>query len=598
LFSNVVRIARYSLKSFTALLKNFGRRAYSIWQSQILSLPNRTLKNASRVSLPTWQQFKLLPRILTLQEKKLLVISILLIFSSSLILGWHWFDRNTNIVPASGGEYSEGIIGRPVTTHPLLAHKPAELDLATLTYRGLFKHDENGLLVNDLTSDWKLINNKKTYQITLRPDLYWSDGKNITSNDIVFTFESLRNETLQSPLAKIFQNITIKATDDKTVEITLTQPYSAFLKTLTFGIIPSHIWKDIAPKDWRNSKYNIEAVGSGPFRFQSFTETRQGKISSYNLEPNPFSHTVKPYLNKLTLRFYDDTDAGLEALKQGVIDGLGGLSPTSINQLNNQETNILTLDLPQYTALFYNSNSTPVLQRREIRQALDQAINRKKIILNALSGHAEPLSSPFDFNPKDVATETNQLLTKSGWAKKDGILTNKDGTTLDITLTATNDPEQARVANNIAEEWRILGARVNIELISNSNLWQDILSNKKYQILLATEIIGADFDLYPFWHSSQSGQFGSNLAIFKNYEADQILESVHQIDNQTDKLKKYQRLLEIFSEELPASFLYKENYSYALAKDVKITTPKIIDQPNDRFINIEYWYRNTERKWK
>jgi len=563
-----------------------------------LSLPNRTFKNASRVSLPTWQQLKLLPRILTITEKKILSIFLLLIFFSSLLLSWHWFDRNTNIVPATGSEYSEGIVGRPETTQPLLAHKPAELDLVALTYRGLFKHDETGTLVTDLANDWKLSADKKTYQITLRPDLYWSDGKNITSNDIVFTFESLRNETLQSPLAKIFQNITIKNTNDKTIEITLAQPYSAFLKTLTFGIIPSHIWKNISLNDWRNSKYNIEAIGSGPFRFQSFTETRQGKISSYNLEPNPFSHTNKPYLNKITLRFYDDVNSGLEALKQGVIDGLGGITPSSINQLNSEKTNILTLNLPQYTALFYNINSTSILQKREIRQALDQSINRKKIILNTLDGHAEPLSNPFDLNEQNSGTKIEQLLTKTGWQKKDGLLVNKDDTILDITLTATNDPEQARVANSIADEWKALGAKVTIELISNANLWQDVLANKKYQILLATEVIGSDFDLYPFWHSSQAGQFGSNLAIFKNYEADQILELTHQTNDQADKAKKYQRLLEIFNEEIPASFLYQENYNYAIIKNVKSTTPKIIDQPSDRFINIENWYRNTERKWK
>ena len=491
----------------------------------------------------------------------------------------------------------------------MLAATDPDFDLARLTTKGLFANDGRGNVVPDLVEKWELSPDQKTYRLTLRPNLHWSDGVPLTTADVIFTFQSLQDKTLASPWAASFRDVTFKSQDERTLNLNLREPYAPFLGALTIGLIPEHIWRNLPPNRWLLAETNLKPVGTGPFRFKSLTTTNNGQLKSYTLEPNPYTHTNQPYLERIILRFYSDRTTALEALRQGAVDGLGGVGSADKEAASPKKFSVHELTLPHYTAIFYNPEKNPWLQEKAIRQGLSYAINRPELVRQALNGEAQPATGPFTFGELRARTaagaitfdptKTTQLFTSAGLTRQSNqgpYL--KDGRTLELTLTTTDADELTAVAETIKQQWESAGVKVNLEIVPVAKLQSGVITPRRYQALLTSEIVGLDPDLYPFWHSSQAAAPGLNLSQFKNPEADRLLAEARQDQNWQNRLAKYTRLQEILAAESPTTFLYSTTYAYLMDRGINGFVTTVIGQPSDRWAGVEQWYRQTERQWK
>jgi peptide/nickel transport system substrate-binding protein len=505
--------------------------------------------------------------------------------------------------PAFGDEYTEGVVGNPATSNPLLAQNGAELDLSRLTYRGLFQHDANGQLVPDLAQDWSLSPDHKTYLVNLKPSLQWSDGYPLNADDITFTFQTLQNSALKSPLRQSFAGVTIKQQGSATVSFSLPTSYPNFLEGLTVGLLPAHIWSKVSLDDWLSSPANFAAVGSGPWRYQALTRDSASNLKSYTLEPNPLTHTQKPFLTKVILRFYPDTVSLVEDLRQSVLDGVGGNDPDIESAISASKFTNSDLKLPQYTALFYNQRD-PLLKSRTLRQALGYAINRTELLQHTADGGTVPTFGPFlqsELRPNSPIRfnleKTEELLGQAGYKRNaEGVYQN-NGANLEVTLTAVDQGAAVLVAGAIKQQWETAGIKVNLNFVPNSKLLDEVITPRNFQVLLLREVVGVGNDLYPFWHSSQVAAPGLNLSGFQNREADRLLSEARQSSDATLRQANYQRIAQILNDDSPATFLYSETYRYALAKDLSPQLPEVIAQPADRFNTLNQWYRKTTRRW-
>lgn len=568
----------------------------------------RRLTRGQRVSL---RQLGLLPRVLTRYERRTALALSILCLSTALVLLGRWYNRHTVVVPAPGGEYSEGVVGTPRTGNPLLAGNDAEHDLAYLTYRGLFRYDANTTVVPDLASSWRVSTDQKTYYITLRPDLHWSDGSPLTVDDVVFTFQALHDTKLGSPLATSFAGVSVKREDDQTISFTLPEPYSPFLSALTLGIIPVHTWQARPPTDWRDTDTSLAPIGTGPYRVKSINHDHQGTLHSLTLEPNPFSHTEQPYITKFVLKFYPDTTSALAALHDGSIDGLGGLRLPAAVGLDALKFSYYELRLPQYTALFYNLEQPGVLSPKLVREALSLMTNRQQLSHDIVGGDAVPATGPFPFGEVKARTagrqnvsynleQAKELLKKAGFSRVDdhGTWKNKDQA-LALTLTASADSaEQVAVATNLKQQWEAAGAEITLELLPREQLQTQVLPQRNYQAILAREVVGFEPDPYPFWHSSQATAGGLNLANFKNHDADKVLEDARHTSDSETRLQDYARFQDIVSDESPATFLYSLSYTYVASRAAKLPAPAPIANAADRFRNLANWYTATKRVFR
>jgi peptide/nickel transport system substrate-binding protein len=176
--------------------------------------------------------------------------------------------------------------------------------------------------------------------------------------------------------------------------------------------------------------------------------------------------------------------------------------------------------------------------------------------------------------------------------------TGTDSQLLEFTLTTVDQPQMTIVAEEIKKEWQEIGVKININKLPISQIEQDYIKPREYEILLFGEVLGAYPDPFPFWHSSQKKDPGLNLSSYQNSEVDKLLENIRissDVDIRKEKLSQLQNLIIADS---PAIFIYSPEYLYLISKDIKgVELEKIVD-PSKRFTEIENWYIKTKRIWK
>jgi peptide/nickel transport system substrate-binding protein len=468
------------------------------------------------------------------------------------------------------------------------------------------KYDEQLLPVPDLAEKYEISEDQKVYTVYLKHDIKWHDGKDLTASDVIYTIISIQNPDYKSPLYRSFNGIIIDKVDDYTIKFTLTQPYASFLNLLTTGIIPQHIWYDTAASTAKLAIYNQKPIGSGPFKFKNLVKEKNGQINSFSLEKNQTYYGKTPYINNIYFKFYPDYESAIEGLTNKEIRNLNFLPKEYLKKIGKRDLNLYSIDLSQYTALFFNSKNNEHLKNIKIRQALAYAIDKNKIVEDILQNQGQIIDGPilknfigyspditkYEYNPKKAL----EILTADGWTVDKELLKKKDAD-LKIILTTVDQVEYVKVANLIKDFWSSIGINVELQILAKEKIETDTLIPRNYQILLYGEVLGYDPDLFAFWHSSQREAPGLNLANYANRGVDQLLEEARQINDNTIRDAKYKELQKLLIDDLPGIFLYSPNYIYPINKKIKGLTVQKIALPSDRFINIENWYIKTKKQW-
>ena len=253
-------------------------------------------------------------KFLNFREKMVVFSLIFLIFGSLIFWVTNLYFGFTKPVPKSGGEYVEGIIGQPLYINPLLSQtSEADSDLVQLIYGGLFKFNSEGKLENNLAENWEVSEDQKTYTVKLRPGIFWHDGEPLNAEDVFFTVSILQDPAYKSPLRQNWQGVEVNQIDNLTLSFSINTPYSGFLNNLTLGILPKHIWGNIAPEKFSLADYNLKPVGSGPYKFEDFQKSSSGEILSYELLAFEKYFEGEPYISKMVFNFYPDEETMLIA---------------------------------------------------------------------------------------------------------------------------------------------------------------------------------------------------------------------------------------------------------------------------------------------
>ncbi|MFA6424478.1 MAG: peptide ABC transporter substrate-binding protein [Candidatus Magasanikbacteria bacterium] len=383
----------------------------------------KLLRQIKPHSIPSWSQFKYLGSFLNTNEKKAVWSATGILFLTLICWTIYAIATHSLLTPKAGGEYSEALIGQPKYINPLFAStNDVDADLSTLMYSGLFKYDNNKKIIPDLAEKYTIAADQKTYDIELKKDLKWSDGEPITVDDILYTFETLQNAETGSPLITSFQGVRVNKTSENSVRFTLKTAYAPFLDALTLGILPEHIWAEIPPANIRLAKFNIQPIGSGAWKFEKMVKDNTGNIQSYNLINNENYYGKKPYLKNITFKFFSNQTEAVASLRSQNVLALSFVPHNLKDKVSGKNLNIFNLQLPQYTALFFNESAMTELKDSDLRLALAQAVDKNALIQSALDGDGAAIDAPIlpgnlGYN-KDIKkipfnlASANQLLDK------------------------------------------------------------------------------------------------------------------------------------------------------------------------------------------
>ncbi|HEX8974836.1 MAG TPA: ABC transporter substrate-binding protein [Patescibacteria group bacterium] len=556
------------------------------------------------------RNWKLIGKFLTFKEKFVVTMLLLLIAASFVIWVNAIYLHFTKPIPKSGGEYTEGIVGQPLYINPLLSQtSEADSDLSQLVYSGLFKYDKDGNVVPDLADRYEVSDDQQTFTVYLRKGVKWHDGKDLTAADAFFTYNILQDPTYKSPLRQAWQGVSVSQTDDYTLVFTLKNPYIGFLENLTIGILPKHVWENIAPEKFALADYNLHPIGSGPYMYTDFQKDSEGNILTYHLSAFRNYYGGAAYISKMTFDFYPDDDVLVTAYNKKEVMGMGSVAPEKLSMIKNvKSTDLHELVIPRYFAVFYNKTKSLPLADDQVRQALDISVDRKQIIDEVLHGKGEILTSPFfkemrGFDSQDNSgevkiDEANKLLDGAGWKlDPNDNVRKKNGSALEFGLVTTDWPELSQTAELLAKQWSKIGVKVNVQTLSVSDLQQNYIKDRQYDSLLFGQATSFTPDLYSFWHSSQKRD-GLNLALFDNKSTDTLLENIRQEDNVDQRTQDYQQLQSLLSQEHPASFLYGPAFLYPVSTAVQGMDVQNIVSPSQRFVDVNKWYVRTSRVFK
>lgn len=514
------------------------------------------------------------------------------------------FNKQGNLIPEKGGVIVEGVLGQPNYINPLYVKSEADKVLSSVVFSGLVSFNNQKEIVPSLAEKWEVSEDKKTYKFYLKKDQKWQDGIVFNADDVAYTVAVLQNPDYNEPLKPVWDGISIEKIDDFTVAFHLPKPYPLFLENLTVGIIPRHLWVDIAVKDFAKSALNMNAIGTGPYKIDSINKDKDGQIASIKLVGSPFYLNRGPYIDNMEVKFYNQKEDLLRAfsLREFTSFGMYSSDDESISE-NSRGYNNYYIGLPQYVAVFFNSKHADALIDKSVRQAMAYALDKKGINSAANFNGGTVIDSPilpnqlgYDQDVKKYGYDVkaaNTLLSQAGWTDQnnDGIK-EKDGKQLVFNILVPDEPEFVRIVGKIVNDWSKIGVRVNIQKANSASMGKDFIANRDYDMLIIGENLGTDPDPYSYWHSSQAEAPGLNLSAFTNGEVDKLLEEARQSSDTNVRIKDYTKFQEIIADEVPAIFLYQPAYVYKIYNKVKGIDLSAITNNWDRFYDVADWFVN------
>ena len=295
------------------------------------------------------------------QKFSFFLISSLILVPMSYAVG---HDPAGKLVFSLGGEVS--------ILNPILSTDSSSSAVEDVIFSGLTRINEKLEVIPDMAESWKTSPDGKTWTFKLNKNIKWHDGKQFTSEDVVFTFDSIINPKVNSVRRSDFiiegKPISFRAIDNYTVQAILPKPFAPFISGMGIGILPKHLFSG---KDINTCEYNRKPVGTGPFKF---FEWKTGDHITVVRNDNYFKG--KPLLASIEYKNIPDENATLIALEAKEIDSAGIPAKDYSRMKKVAGINIFEYDTLLYTYLGLN-NDSPLFSDRRAREALAYGINKK-----------------------------------------------------------------------------------------------------------------------------------------------------------------------------------------------------------------------------
>ena len=515
--------------------------------------------------------------------------------------------------PEQGGVYTEGLVGSLGRLNPLLDwNNSADRDVNRLLFSGLFRFDERGLPQPDLAQAWGMAPDGTVYNFTIRPNAVWHDGEPVTSDDVIFTIEMMKSAGSLYPqdIKDLWEKVEVSKLDDKTFKLTLPEPYVPFIDYLTFGVLPKHLLESVSPEEMENADFNINPVGSGPYKFDHLL-VESGQITGVVLTVSTNYYGTPPFIEQVVFRYYPTSTAAFDAYQQGDVLSVSQIAPEMLSAaLEEPNLSVYTSRLPQISFVLFNLNRPEVafLQDPKVRRALMLGLNRPYLINTYLEGQAVITDGPilpgswayydgvehFEYSPDEAIN----VLKGEGYVipAEGGEVRAKEGNPLAFTMLHPDDEVHTQIAQTIRDEWAAIGVRLDLQAVPYDQLAVDFLASRNYQAALVDLDLSRtpDPDPYPFWHQAEATG-GQNYSQWDNRPASEYLEQARVTADYTLRTRLYRNFQVVFAKELPALPLFAPVYSYGVDSQVQgVQIPSLYD-PSDRLATFTSWYLLTRR---
>ncbi len=528
-----------------------------------------------------------------------------------------------------GGQIVVSTIGEgPKTFNPWESKDATSSMIADLMYDSLFSSDpDTGEVIPSLAKEMTVSDNLKTYTVNLRRGIKWSDGKEITADDVVFTWNEIilagfGNTSTRDSLLIDGEYPTITKKDKYTVEFKIKKPFAPFQRLLGIQVAPEHVFKSVVQKGKRyfdsfmtttvNPK---KIVASGAFILEEYVPAQRVVLKRnpkyYAMDENK---NLLPYIDKYVILIVGDLNNEMLKFEAGELDVIsvrGKDLPRFKAKEKKSDFKLYNLGPTTGTMfLAFNMNTrkdkngkyyvNPVKQKwfndLNFRTAVDYAIDRNAMVNNVANGAAQPLftaeslSSIYLNENLAAGHEQNleyakELLALSGFYKdKEGILHDKDGNIVEFDLyTNAGQTERETCGVMVKEDLKQLGIKVNFKPIEFNSLVSKIMTTSDWDMVIMG-LTGSPLEPHSgknVWYSKGhlhlfnmrfSGDKNDTILLWEK-ELDEIIEQ-GALELDYDKRKAiYDKYQQIIYDERPVIYLYSPLAITAVRNKIKNLHP-------------------------
>ena len=445
-------------------------------------------------------------------------------------------------------------ITKPLQLNPLLNGNDTLFQVYHLVYESLITFDEHFDVEPLLAESWETDNQGMSVTFHLREDITWHDGEPFTPEDVIFTFQVLREQAGNLEYPNLYVNnlqqiSDVRKTGDHSIRVSFTRPYSNALETLVFPILPHHLFTGSNRSLLNSDQFPL--VGTGRYQVESYDMSR-----SMNLTYYPSYWDKKPYIEEIEVVIVPDRQAQLSLFESGEIDLVEPLSVDWLKFTDHDGVGGITYPSTQYEFIGFNFRDE-FWQARDVRQAVAHAIDREAMIRNIYFGNG--LLSDVPVLPASwLHDDTRELVVRDVERAKEymaGVeLPEEAAYTL---LTNEGNPLRLKTAELIADSLAEIGLTITVETLEWNALGERLAAGD-FDLVLT----GWQFSLIPdlsfAFHSTQEEM--GNFIGYNHETMDRLLEGAFAAPTRQLKEEAWDQIQEHLATELPyISLLFKEH---------------------------------------
>jgi peptide/nickel transport system substrate-binding protein len=491
---------------------------------------------------------------------------------------------------ASGGTLVAAVSSDPGSLNPAITTSGGVHTASELMFNGLVELDTGGEPVPGLAESWDIEEDGALYRFHLLEGVRWHDGEPFTSADVVYTFEEVLLDLHARTAASVGAAIeSIEAPDDLTVELRFTEPYAPLLQQLNVTeapVLPAHIYEGTDPQE---NPANLEPVGTGPFRFVSYTPDSEIRLARNE-------HYFKdglPHLDEVVLRIIPDDGSALAALEAGEVDFLFGAPGPDLERLRDDDT----LSFLETSVNPGGSNcimtvtfnlDRPMFADVDTRRAIGTALDRQQFVDRVAFGEGRVATAPISSNvpvgyaegidlPEHDPDEAEAMLDAAGWVRDgggtrtaQGVEGVDDGTPLAFDFVAF--PAFQAYGELFAAQLERVGADVTLRPMEPPVFVETVFTERDFDTNVISYCNGPDPEIgvRRMYVSSNIGTVPfSNAAGYSDQEVDRLFDEALTTVDAAARADIYRQIQERLAEDLPYLWLVETRSTRVFTSDCR-----------------------------
>ena len=564
------------------------------------------LQKFSRASLKAGEESKehikenVVERVSHIKNVRLLIFEWGLLVFALIMLATaqaFWFgDSYAEDTYTTGGTYTEATIGEVNSLNPLFATTHSEKVLSKLMFATITTVDYSGHPGNQLAKSITPSENGKRWTVTIKEGLKWSDGEPITNEDVIFTANLIKNPAVDTIYEANLSNVKVSLGENGEIIFDLPTSYADFISALIIPVVPKHVLENTDPKTLVENPFSNTPVTSGAFSYNALQTNPGNSEKVFYLSSNPDYFKGQPLLNSFSIHTFANKDDVIKAINAGSVSATAELSDAEADKVNSKQFNKKNSSINSGVFVFFNTKRDWT-KDTELRGAIRQGIDLEKI--RATAPDTTALNYPLLGSQIQISTYP-EIPARDAEAAKAKIAELSGETGIHLEVATVNSGYLPEVTNAIADELKSLGIEVDIVAYDeNQEFITNVIAKRSYDILVYDIELGAEPDLLPYYHSSQTSAAGLNLSNYRNNLVDDLLLGARDTLDEALRIKKYESFLEYWVSDVPAIGLYQPNLTYYYNKNVRTFSNDLrLVTPIDRFADITEWGVNKTTKNK